>query len=421
VVDFKQWEIATFFQADWRVNSKLNIGAGVRYQRQTNLSDANNFAPTFQFAYQPRTGTVLRAGGRVSYQAFNIGFVEQLLRQDGRHQFETVITNPSYPNPFVNGQTAAVDPNTTSVRAREPNLIAPYTFNSALTLEQSLPKNWRVSASFDVTRGLHLIRTRNVNAPFPGTSLTAGLSVDQINRMRPYYPIIGNIYQFESAGSALSRNLNFRVFLPPTLKFSKITLTGFAQYTLGWTDDDASAQNQYDWRSEWTRATTDTRHRFQGNANFTMPWMTSMTFLFFGNSGRPYSITTGRDDNGDQSTNDRPAGVLRNSLTGPSTYNIDAVFTKQIPLKKTEDAANGAPQVLVNGAPPPPGPVPVLLGPGGVPAGGGPRLTFNVNVRNLFNNTQLRGYSGVLTSPLFGKATSAAPGRSLILGLTLNF
>ena len=59
---------------------KLNVGAGVRYQAQTNLGDYNNAAPTFQIAYQPRTGTVIRAGGRMSYQVYDIGNVETVLR-----------------------------------------------------------------------------------------------------------------------------------------------------------------------------------------------------------------------------------------------------------------------------------------------------------------------------------------------------
>jgi hypothetical protein len=37
------------------------------------------------------------------------------------------------------------------------------------------------------------------------------------------------------------------------------------------------------------------------------------------------------------------------------------------------------------------------------------------------NNTQNRGYSGVLTSPLFGKSTGASQGRLIILGLNFTF
>jgi hypothetical protein len=46
---------------------------------------------------------------------------------------------------------------------------------------------------------------------------------------------------------------------------------------------------------------------------------------------------------------------------------------------------------------------------------------LNISANNLLNNTQLRGYSGVMTSPLFGKPTGAAAGRSVIVGLGLLF
>jgi len=162
----------------------------------------------------------------------------------------------------------------------------------------------------------------------------------------------------------------------------------------------------------------------QGNINVTAPWGMSASFLLIANSGRPYSITTGRDENGDQATNDRPSGILRNSLRGPSSYNVDMVFMKQIPLKRPEpSAANNqqAPGQVVNG---PQGPLLIPAGGGfggfGAPSPG-PRLTFAAQVRNLLNNTQLRGYSGVITSPLFGKPTGVAPGRTMTLGLTLNW
>jgi len=236
------------------------------------------------------------------------------------------------------------------------------------------------------------------------------------------YPVAGNVYQFESAGDAFSKNLNLRLFLPPKMQRFGIGVTGFIQYTLGWANDDASAMNQYDWTSEWARTSTDARHRMQGNLNVTAPWGTSASFLFIANSGRPYSITTGRDENGDQATNDRPLGIPRNSLTGPGSYNIDMVFSKQIELKKPEasgtNTASAPPGQIINT---PQGPLlmPGAGAPGGTPAA--PKLAFTVQVRNLFNNTQLRGYSGVITSPLFGKPTGVAPGRTMTLGLALNW
>jgi hypothetical protein len=161
------------------------------------------------------------------------------------------------------------------------------------------------------------------------------------------------------------------------------------------------------------------------NVNFRMPLATTLSFLLTANAGRPYSITTGQDNNGDQVANDCPVGVLRNSLTGPSTYNVSMNFTKQFALRKaetTQSAGNNAagaaatPQMIIAG---PGGPAVIAAPPASTSPG--PKANFSVNVNNLLNNTQNRGYFGVLTSPLFGRSTGAAAGRSINLGLNFTF
>jgi len=458
VVNLNQLEFASFIQADWRVNPKLNVGAGLRYQAQQNLRAYHNVGPTFQIAYQPRTGTVLRAGGRISYQPFNIGNVENFKRQDGLgHQVETVILNPSYPNPYLNLDRSLLA-NNASIRTLDSNLVAPYIINSALTWEQNLKKGWRFSMSFDMARGVHLIRTRNINAPYPGTPLPIDLFDElnsfnpdsqaaaraQVDRMRPLYPNVGNIYQFESSAESFSKNVGLRLYTPNNFAVHGIGISGFVQYVLGWAYDNASvqkdivqsllgwayensaAQNQYDWRPEWARSSLDVRHRLVSNLNLKMPNDLSLSFLIIGNSGRPYSLMTGRDNNGDQYTNDRPPGVPRNSLTGPGSYNVNANLTKLFPLRKQESQRNASstPSGAINAATPQVFGSPV--GTIGIPQGSsvsrpGPKLQFTVSVNNLLNNTQLRGYSGVMTSPLFGKPTGAAAGRMVMVGLGLIF
>ncbi len=438
VVNVSQLEFASFIQADWRVNPKLNLGAGLRYQAQQNLHDYNNLGPTFQAAYQPRTGTVLRAGGRISYQPFNIFNIETVRRQDGSgHQVETVILNPSYPDPFANGGGSSAGTTNATIRSIDPRFVASSTINSALTWEQNLKKGWRFSTSFDVTRGVHLLHTRNINAPYPGTALPLDLfnqlnsfnpvlqaaARDQVDRMRPLYPNAGNIYQFESTGESFSKNLGLRLYTPNNFTVHRIGVNGFFQYVLGWANDNGSAQNQYDWRSEWSRSSFDSRHRVVSNLNLRFPKDISLSFLMIANSGRPYTLTTGRDENGDQTTNDRPAGIGRNSLAGPSSYNVNANFTKLFPLRKenAQKSAStvpvpGAPQIFVGG---PGGAIGIPQGPGSTTPG--PKLQFTVSANNLLNNAQFRGYSGVLTSPLFGRPTGAAAGRAVMLGLGLLF
>ena len=81
-------------------------------------------------------------------------------------------------------------------------------------------------------------------------------------------------------------------------------------------------------------------------------------------------------------------------------------------------AANpNAPQIFVPG---PDGPITIPQG-GPNSSAPGPKIQLTVSANNLLNHTQLRGYSGVMTSPLFGKPTGAASGRMVTIGLGLLF
>ena len=246
--------------------------------------------------------------------------------------------------------------------------------------------------------------------------------------MRPYYPVAGNIYQFESSASSFSKNFSLRLYTPTiglpgtpgTLYIGHFAFGGTIAYARGYSYDDlGTAPNQYDFSREWGRSQNDQRNRIQ--AQFQVrPTATVglVSFNITSASGRPYSLATGRDNNGDQSSTDRPAGVGRNTVASPGTYNIDVTWTKIKTLKpgsRTSTASNnvGDPQVNSGQS-------------GGATQVGrvnfaGPRVTWNLTVRNLLNNTQVRSVSAVQTSPLFGKATSFAAGRAITAGLSFSF
>jgi hypothetical protein len=195
--------------------------------------------------------------------------------------------------------------------------------------------------------------------------------------------------------------------------------------------------NNYDLAADWGRSQNDQRHRFQANININMPWNMSLRLNPSASSGRPYNITTGRDDNGDTTINDRPAGVARNSGNGPANYNINLNFSKTFALTRQEpvDAAAQAANSFVEpqrGGGFPGGGFPGGGFPGGGGQGGqrgpggqqrpgvinGPRMTFSIQVSNLFNHPNQQIQSGVLTSPYFGLITGNQP-RSI--SLSLNF
>jgi hypothetical protein len=49
------------------------------------------------------------------------------------------------------------------------------------------------------------------------------------------------------------------------------------------------------------------------------------------------------------------------------------------------------------------------------------RIELFASVQNLFNTVALTGYSGVMTSPFFGQATAAMPGRRIDVGMRVGF
>ena len=74
--------------------------------------------------------------------------------------------------------------------------------------------------------------------------------------------------------------------------------------------------------TEWGPAAGDIRHRV--GASFSMAPITNLSLgvNVRGQSGMPYNVTTGRDDNGDGVFNDRPAGVSRNSARGAAQLDL---------------------------------------------------------------------------------------------------
>jgi len=410
ILDWRQLEFGTFWQNDWKISPRFSFYGGVRYQAQTNLSDYNNIDPRIGFALGLTKTSSIRGGAGIFHQTFGINNVEQLLRGDGTRQLKIVVTSPFYDTAWINDPSlisvpAGLAQAPTTINVRASDLAAPYNTSTSLSLEKAWPHGFGTTFSWDTTRGMHLLRSRNLNAPFPGTALSDDLlfrlnsrdstiraaALDEVNRLRPMYPYVANVNQLESTGKSRSNsfNLGFRESLP---KLWGLQVFGSYGLTDGKSDTDnafSTPVNNYNLADEWAR-TNFARHRFNTGVNFRFThvegkgllgqlWNYSLgnTFMMINanaSSARPYNITTGTDLNGDTITNDRPVGVARNSGIGPSNYNVNLNFNKQFTLKHSETgpgrgapSANGASPFAESYADPQRG-----GGPGGFPGGGGP-------------------------------------------------
>ena len=421
-LDTSQFQYATFFQSDFRVTSGLTMGFGMRYENQGNLKDNNNFDPRFGFAYSIGRSTVIRGGTGTFHQRFNLFAVRELIRLDGTRQRTLRINDPSFPDPFTNSDGGEVSvPSSVSVSAED--LAAPYTWNNQLSVETTV-KGLVLTGSYSFVRGIHLHRNRDLNGPLDITSSVARscqpgqlTEPDEFGNpatcLRPD-PTRGNINQLESGGLSSNHNLRFGF----RQRFSAVNLNGsytfssnfsnvsggggFGGFGGGGGGRNSGPADNYDLNSEWGRF--GSAHRFNASANFRLPWNLNANTSFQMNSGNPYSLRTGADDNQDTNTNDRPAGVPRNSLTGPGFFEMGMNVSKVIQLV-SPGAENQA----------------------GGPAGGyygrrsGIRMTITANAQNLLNNVNFQSFSGVQTSSFFGQATRARNARQIRLTVRFNF
>jgi len=283
--------------------------------------------------------------------------------------------------------------------------------------------------------------------------------------VRPLGDAAGNVYQFESSG-VLNQN-QFIVFantrLNPRFTFG-------VNYALNKANSDTDGvftfpADNYDLTGEYGRAAHDIRHRFNLFGNFESPiWGLRFNPFVSAFSGRPFNITTGLDNNGDTTFNDRPSLVSANTCavrtpageniycTPYGTFNVrpapgdeiiprnfgqaPAFFSVNMRVSKTigigtrggnRAAANtqagaGAGQQSAGGG--------GRRGGGGRQGGGGRggfgpggmfggpggasdsryQLTFGANFTNIFNRVNLAAPIGNLSSTLFGQPRSIIGG-----------
>jgi hypothetical protein len=197
----------------------------------------------------------------------------------------------------------------------------------------------------------------------------------------------------------------------------------FVNYTLGRTVNDADGAfalpaDNYDLRGERGPAATDIRHRFFAMFSYRLKNGFSVSNFINAASAPPYTVTTGRDDNGDTVSNDRPFGVTRNSARGSAQWLVSTRLGWRFGWGTPKAAAGAA------------GPRMVAVridgeggGVSGLPGDRSERWNaeFYAQISNLFNHTNRVNYTGVLASPFFGQATAALPGRRIETGLRFSF
>ena len=450
------FDVGLFAQDDWKLRPNMTLSMGLRWESQTGISDHSDFAPRVGFAWglgghKTAAKTVLRAGFGIFYDRFPETLILQADRLNGSTQKQYLIRSPGC-FPIISMCDLSSSVATPTRYEIDPNLHAPYTTQSAVSIERQVSRSATVSLTYLNSHGVHQLLTDDINAPLPGTF---PLGEPQLGT-DPLGSAAGNIYDYQSGGlfnqNQLIANFNLRLS-------TKLTLGGF--YTLSYADADTNGNapnvvmNPYDIQQDYGRAPFDVRNRMVIIGNWNLPHRFTVSPFVVAASGTPFNVTVGQDLFGTGMFNARPAiapaGVTGSnivttslgafntlpqtaqSIITPYEYQNPGQFTFNLRLSKTIGFGKETQRRTSTrgggyggggggrGGGGRGGGVGGGLGPGGLSGGGGGlgsffgggtnsnrryNLTFSVNARNVFNDVNPGPRVGVVGSPLFDQSNS---------------
>ena len=420
---FTYYQLGFYLQDDIRLNRTLSVSLGARQEMQSYVDDLLNVMPRMGFTWNPGgSRTAIRGGYGIFYDWYEANLHDQTIRVNGDLQRDLLILDPGFPDP-TGGLESEVLPGG-RVQA-SPDLALPFVEQASIGIDRPVGEFLTLQTSYQRQRGHNQLRSRNINAP------------DEFG-MRPD-PTAGTITQIESTGrmanDRLTVNANYRV--PQRNVFFNVG------YTLASVKNHANSAtslpaNSYDPDAEWGPASQDIRHRIFATANYTFPLGIRVNLTNQFNSAPPYTLTTGSDNNRDGVSNDRPAGVGRNTERGRSRFDTNLRVTRNFGFGGSRTVEGGPQGGPGPGGPGGRGPGPGggggLGGPGGRGGGGGGRgggqggandqrftMEIYAQASNVLNRVNVGGLSGNLSSPFFGRPTSAAPARRVEVGMNVRF
>jgi hypothetical protein len=342
--DFYNNDFGAYFEDTWKLRPSLTLNLGVRYDLQhvpapakpntatpllalytsTLNIDKNNFAPRLGAAWQVGKGTVVRAGygifyGKTSnstYYALRVenGVFQQTFSGCGPSGIKTCA--PTFPNvfftppgppvaapfagaliPTIGIPGGTLPANSAAVHGMTPNFVNPSAHEGEVSIEQQLPGRMTVSATYLLTRGLHLPASYDSNVAPTTTSrsydvLTAG-GTTALTATVPFYtarldPNTGLILNQASVINSwynglvvsLRKPFSHGLELLFNYTFSKALDDGQTAGTNGTFFGTDGVLDPYNLRRDYSYSDLDQRHRFVGSVVWQPSYGKSFSNMF---------------------------------------------------------------------------------------------------------------------------------------------
>lgn len=470
------WNMGAFVDDTWRVNSRLTINAGLRYdiqappyevynrwsnfnldtakleiatgsgaQRRLRNLDLNNYAPRTGLTYMLTKDrkTVLRTG-------FGVSFVEagqgggQLYKNLPFFFSQVIATdqNAAPPRRLSDGIPAAValDPkDTVQLSSGSPN-VWDYSLQSTKVMQWSLGIQREIlpqtllDVAYIGTRTIGLVSNVNINQSVPG----AGAQ----NPRRPFFavnPNIVNLTYRTNYGSAKYHSLQTRVEKRYSKGFTASLAYTYSKYMANGTNinggGNGAPQDSRCTACEWGPMPEDRNHIAVVNHNWEIPFGKGRQFLTAGplshivgnwnltgiwtmSTGEKFTATAAAGvSNSAGGGGDRPNRVKNGNLPA-GERNIDRWFDLTAWTSPAQFTFGNSGRGI-------------LVGPGSVnvdfglqrefPFGEAKRVQFRWEMFNAFNRANFTTPNSSIGNALAGVISNTAPARVMQLGLKVYF
>jgi hypothetical protein len=379
-----QWLLTGFVQDDWKVRPDFTLNLGLRYDRQTLTDATTNFAPRVGFGWNPggdaRTAirggygmyyTQIRSNAVAGYLVNGLDGLTTYTAVSGQTGFPTCLTCVPVPldpttlpasqlparditiqagrRAFYEAQFAKYGLNFDLLPSYPDELVNPRSQVFSIGAEREFIKGFFTSADYVHQHLSGIDRTVDLNAPsaFDRTAPGQVRSVAAANSTRPILPVNGGVRQvnvltnqgvadYDGLQTQFTYRGSSRLYAAISYTLSKTTNTS---------EPDGNGigpnQNVLSRLGEEERGPSllDQRHRAVITFSYRFPFDITAGTLTQLASARPFNATTGVDNNGDGSNNDRPvingAVIGKSAFRGTGTQDVSVFVEHRISLSES--------------------------------------------------------------------------------------